>query len=350
VIRSARVVARIAAAAGFAALLPSLAHAQQLADLFRKVSPSVVLVRTLERGMSPNPAVGLTTIPGLGSGVLISADGKIMTAAHVVQAADRVAVQFVDGKLYPAHVVGSSLRADVALLQLDQFPVALSPAPVANSDSLEVGDQIIVVGAPYGLDHSLTVGHVSGRILPGVIVSGGPMEMIQTDAAINMGNSGGPMFNLKGEVVGIVSRIMTQSGGFEGVGFAISSKVASRVLLTTKSFWTGIDGVLLQDTLAAIFNVPQPAGFLVQQVAARSPAAQLGLQAGTIRARIGSEDMLVGGDIVLGVGGIAIAPNGSSLDQIVSHLNTLRAGDTLRVSVLRAGKVVRLFGVRPRTP
>src|SRR5262245_56676094 len=117
----ARVVVRIAATAALAALTPSLSHGQQLADLFRKVSPSVVLVRTLERGLSPVPSVGLTTIPGLGSGVLISTDGKLMTAAHVVQAADRVAVQFQDGKLYPAHVVGSSLRADVALLQLDQL-------------------------------------------------------------------------------------------------------------------------------------------------------------------------------------------------------------------------------------
>ena len=331
-------------------LTPALAHAQQVAQLFKKVSPSVVLVRTLERGMSPNPAVGLTTIPGLGSGVLISADGKIMTAAHVVQTADKVAVQFVDGKLYAAHVVSSSLRADVALLQLDQFPVALSPSPVGNSDSLDIGEEIIVIGAPYGLDHSLTVGHVSGRMPADLVVSGGPMEMIQTDAAINQGNSGGPMFNMKGEVVGIVSRIMTQSGGFEGIGFAISSNVASRVLLTAKSFWTGIDGVLLQDTLAAIFNVPQSAGFLVQQVAARSPAALLGLQAGTVRARIGSEEMLVGGDIVLGVGGVPIAPNNASLEQIQNSLSALRVGDTLRVSVLRGGRVVRLFAVRPRTP
>lgn len=338
------------AALGLLLLLPAPSQAQQVAQLFKKVSPSVVLVLTLERGMSPNPAVGLTTIPGLGSGVVISGDGKIMTAAHVVQTADKVAVQFVDGKRYAAHVVASSLRADVALLQLDQFPVGLSPAPVGNSDSLDIGDEIIVIGAPYGLDHSLTVGHISGRMPADLVVSGGPMEMIQTDAAINQGNSGGPMFNMKGEVVGIVSRILTQSGGFEGIGFAISSNVASRVLLTAKSFWTGIDGVLLHDTLAAVFNVPQSAGFLVQQVAARSPAALLGLQPGTVRARIGSEEMLVGGDIILGVSGVAIAPNNASLEQIQNQLSQLRVGDTLRVSVLRGGKVVRLFAVRPRAP
>jgi S1-C subfamily serine protease len=320
------------------------AHAQQLAELFQKVSPSVVLVRTVERGIAPDAASGLTTIPGLGSGVLISADGKIVTAAHVVQTADRVAVQFQDGKLYPAHVVASSVRADVALLQLDQFPIALAPAKVGNSDSLQVGDQIIVIGAPYGLGHSLTVGHVSGRIPSGGIVSGGPMEMIQTDAAINMGNSGGPMFNMNGEVVGIVSRILTQSGGFEGLGFAIPSKVAQRVLLNARSFWSGIDFVLLQDTLAQVFNLPQAAGLLVQQVAAGSPGAQLGVHAGTVRVQVGMQQVLGGGDVVLGVGGIDIMPNGASLEQIQNYLSGLKAGDSVRVSVLRSGKVMKLAG------
>jgi S1-C subfamily serine protease len=324
------------------------AQAQQLSELFRKVSPSVVLVRTIERGLSQNPAAGLTTIPGLGSGVLISAEGKIMTAAHVVQTADKVGVQFQDGKIYPAHVVASSVRADVALLQLDQFPIALTPARLGNSDSLATGDQVIVIGAPYGLSHSLTVGHVSGRVPGDGIVSGGPMEMIQTDAAINMGNSGGPMFNMNGEVVGIVSRIMTQSGGFEGLGFAIPSKVAERVLLTGKSFWSGIDFVMLQDTMAQVFNVPQSAGLLVQQVAAGSPAALLGVRAGLVRAKIGSEEILIGGDIVLGVAGIAITPNGGSLEQIQNYLSGLKTGDSLVVNVLRAGKVVRLAAARPR--
>lgn len=333
-------------AAAFAVSRP--ADAQQLSELFRRVSPSVVLVRTLERGIARDPSAGLTAIPGLGSGVLISADGKIMTAAHVVQTADKVAVQFMDGKLYPAHVVASSVRADVALLQLDQFPIALSPARLGNSDSLQVGDEIIVIGAPYGLGHSLTVGHVSGRIAHGGIVSGGPMEMIQTDAAINMGNSGGPMFNLNGEVVGIVSRILTQSGGFEGLGFAIPSKVAERVLLTAKAFWSGIDFVMLQDTLAQVFNLPQPAGLLVQQVADGSPAALLGIRAGTWSAKIGSDEMLVGGDIVLNVAGIDITPNGASLEQIVGHLSGLRVGDTMKVNVLRGGKVVHLAAVKPR--
>ena len=321
-------------------------HAQQVSDLFKRVSPSVVLVLTIGKEMSPNPSAGLTATPGLGSGVLVSADGKIMTASHVVQTADRVAVQFQDGKRYPAHVVSSSVRADLALLQLDQLPRTLSPAKLGNSDSLLVGSEIIVIGAPYGLGYTLTVGHISGRHTEGGMVSGGQMELLQTDAAINMGNSGGPMFNMKGEVVGIVSRILSQSGGFEGLGFAISSNVADRVLLRSGSFWTGIDFVMLQDTLAQIFNLPQAAGLLVQQVAARSPGEFLGIRAGTVRAKIGDAQMVVGGDIVVGVGPYSITPGGGSLEQIQTYLSGIKHGDSLVVNVLRGGKVVRLADVR----
>jgi serine protease Do len=324
------------------------AEAQQLRDLFRKVSPSVVLVRTLERELAQEPSRGLVNMSGLGSGVLISADGKVMTAAHVVQVAERVGIEFKDGKVYPAHVVGSSARADVALVQLDRMPTGISPAPLADSDLLEVGDEIVVIGAPYGLGHSLTVGHVSGKLTIEGLVSGIPMEVIQTDAAINVGNSGGPMFNLQGEVVGIVSSILTQSGGFEGVGFAVPTNVARKVLLTGGSFWSGMDGLLLQDTLAQIFNLPQPAGVLVQQVAAGSPAAALGLRAGTWRATIGEEQLLVGGDIILSVAGVEITPKGASLDEMRSVLSKMRPGDSVTARVLRGGKVVLLSAVRPR--
>ena len=324
------------------------AEAQELRDLFRKVSPSVVVVRTIERGFAREPSAGLVAIPGLGSGVLISADGKVLTAAHVIQIADRVGVEFMDGKIYPAHVVGSSTRADVALLQLDKLPAAVSPAKLGDSDQLEVGDEIVVVGAPFGLSHSLTVGHVSGRLEIDGVVSGVPMQVVQTDAAINTGNSGGPMFNLQGEVVGIVSSILTQSGGFIGVGFAVPVNVAAKVLLSGPSFWSGMDAALLQDSLARIFNVPQPAGLLVQQVAHGSPAAALGLRPGTVKATIGTQEMVVGGDIILDVGGIEITPNAGSFDRMQAMLSKLKPGDSVFARVLRGGEVVQLSAVRPR--
>ena len=177
-----------------------------------------MIVRTIERTSSPTPDDGLLGASGIGSGVLISPDGKVLTAAHVVQTADRVAVEFANGMSVPARVIASEVRADVALLQLQRVPPGAVAARLADSDSVQVGDDVFIIGAPYGLGHSLSVGHVSGRHDMRRIVRGVPVEVLQTDAAVNMGNSGGPMFNTNGGVVGIVSQILSQSGGFEGIG------------------------------------------------------------------------------------------------------------------------------------
>ena len=325
-----------------AALPSGRAHAQQLRDLFRAVSPSVVVVRTVETAIAPTgPAVAVRA-PGLGSGVLIGADGRVLTAAHVVQTADRVTVEFADGTQVPARVVTSQPRADLALLQLDRVPPGIVPAPIGDSDRLEVGDQVVVIGAPYGLSRSLTVGHVSGRVSPPGTVGGMQLELIQTDAAINAGNSGGPMLNLAGEVVGIVTHIYTQSGGFEGLGFAVSSKLARALVLSGPSFWSGVDGTLLTDDLARIFNLPQAAGLLVERVAEGSPGAELGLRAGRWRATIERQELLVGGDVILSVAGVVISADGSAFDRMRTAIGAMRPGDAVVVRVLRGGQVVAL--------
>jgi serine protease Do len=331
--------------AGLAGLVPS-ASAQQLRNLFQRASKSVVVVRTLEKGLTSEPTGEVAVSDGLGSGTIISKDGRILTAAHVVQTADRVGVELKDGRFYAARVVASSPRADVALLQLDDPPVDLVPAPIGNSDSLETGDQVMVVGAPYGLSYTLTSGHVSGRLRPEGTIGGMPMEFIQTDAAINQGNSGGPMFNLKGEVVGVVSYILTQSGGFEGLGFAVASNVARRLLLGAPSFWTGVDGLLLKGDLARLFNLPQPAGLLIQQVADGSPAAEIGLRPGSTRVRIEDQTILVGGDVVLSVGEIQVTGESEIQDRVEQYLRTLARGKPITVRVLRGGLVLTLEGVR----
>jgi serine protease Do len=325
-------------------MLSTPLEGQQLRGQFRAVSPSVVVVRTLERAPAPTPEKGLVSAPGLGSGVLVSADGKVLTAAHVVQVADRVAVEFADGTTVPARVVSSQPRADVALLQLQRVPPGAVVAKLADSDSLQVGDNVFIIGAPYGLSHTLTVGHVSGRHVMRGTVGGVAVEVLQTDAAVNMGNSGGPMFNMDGAVVGIVSQILSQSGGFEGVGFAVSSKVARELVLSRQSFWSGVDAYLLTDDLARVFNVPQSAGLLIQRVAENSPAAEVGLRAGTVRATIADEPLLVGGDIVLTVAGVTIANDGAVFDRIQRVLSRVQPGDTVGVTVLRAGKVIALTG------
>jgi S1-C subfamily serine protease len=328
--------------------LTGRAGAQEVRELFQRASRSVVVVRTLEKTLAPEAETGLTTAGGIGSGTVISFDGRILTAAHVVQTADRVRVELKDGRKYTARVVASSPRADVALLQMEHPPADLVPARLTDSDLLETGDQVVVIGAPYGLSYTLTVGHMSGRLRPKETVGGVPMEFIQTDAAINQGNSGGPMFNMKGEVVGVVSYILTNSGGFEGLGFAVSSNVAEKLLLSKASFWTGVEGILLSDDLARLFNLPQPAGVLIQRVAAGSPGAALGLRPGTIPVKVQDQELIVGGDIVLEIGDIVVSTNPKTEDQADQYLRAVPAGTPIRIKVLRGGKVVTLTAAKPR--
>jgi S1-C subfamily serine protease len=172
---------------------------QQLRDAFRRVEQAVVIVRTEQKGLAPFPQQGMVSLNGLGSGVLISNDDKVLTAAHLVQSADRTMVEFSRGELIPARVMGSAFSADVALLQLERNPVNAVAAVLGDSNKVEVGDQIFVVGSPYGLSRTLTAGHVSGRhALNKVSENTTAIEFLQTDAAINSGNSGSPVFNLDG--------------------------------------------------------------------------------------------------------------------------------------------------------
>jgi S1-C subfamily serine protease len=318
------------------------AGAQQLRELFRRVSPSVVVVRTIEKEVAREPQGGFVSAPGLGSGVIVTADGKVLTAAHVVQTADRVAVQLVDGRLLPAHVIGSAERADVAVLQLEQVPADLVPAKLGNSDLLDVGDAIFIIGAPYGIGHTLTAGHIGGRRSPPGLVGGNRVDLLQTDASVNEGNSGGPMFDMTGQVVGIVSHILSRSGGFEGLSFAVSSNTAQKLLLGRATFWTGADAVLLTGDAAKLLNVPQSAGLLVQHVAAGSPAAELGVRAGVVRITIAGEELLAGGDIVLDVGGIPVTADPNMFERIHGYLSALKPGDPIAVKVLRGGQVLTL--------
>jgi serine protease Do len=324
------------------------AAASPLREIFKRVNASVAEVRTIERTPSPLPQRGFVKAAGLGSGVLISADGKVLTAAHVVQVSDLVAVQFVDGSVSRARVVGSIQRADLAVLQTEFVPEGIVPARLADSDTVAVGDDVFVVGAPYGIGHSLSAGHIGGRRSFGAMVGGVNLELFQTDASINAGNSGGPMFNMDGQVVGIVSLILSKSGGFEGLGFAVTSNVAQALLVGRATYWTGVDAFLLTGDLARALNVPQPAGILVQRIADASPAADLGIRAGVLRVTIGGQDLLLGGDVILEVGGIAVTEESVSLDRIYGYLASLKPGQQVAMKVLRDGKVVTLSGSAKR--
>src|SRR6266496_898915 len=315
-------------------------HAQQLRDVFRIVERTVVIVRTEQIGLAPYPQQGLASSNGLGSGVLISND-RVLTAAHLVESADRTTVEFPQGELIPARVLGCALSADVALLELDRSPANYLAAKLADSDQVAVGDEIFVVGAPYGISNTLTAGHVSGRRAVNIKSSKTTVEFLQTDAAVNSGNSGSPVFNLKGEVVGIVTNIMSKSGGSEGLAFAATSNTARHSLLEQKPFWTGIEGFRLEGSLARALNLPQPAGILVQRVAQGSIAWRSGIHPGTLRATVEGEDVILGGDIILGVNETTVEEE-SEFDAIYGRIAQLKPGETLEITIFRQGKIMKL--------
>ena len=323
------------------------ARAAAVGEVFQQVKDSVVVIDTVYSVPVPRKPGQTATVGGLGSGVLISEDGKIMTAAHVVQTAEDMVVRFANGRKRRARVIASAPAADVALIKIDTLPEGAEVAPLADSDTVKVGDQVFVVGAPYGLEHTLTVGYISARHRPRDLTDDFVFaELLQTDAAINQGNSGGPMFNMDGQVIGIVSHILSQSGGFEGLGFAVSANTAKDLLLDKKSFWTGAEVSLLGRGLARLLNVPQPAAILVQQVAKGSPAQAMGLRGGNVEVVIEDRRLLLGGDIVLAVEGIRVK-DAKSLARIQKAMQSLEPGDPLRVTVYRAGRVIELRGERP---
>ena len=338
-----------------AALVLSLSapgHARELRELYRAAAPAIVLIKTMQTDMVQNSRADdqpwFMTSGGLGSGTLISAEGRVLTAAHVVQSADTVAAVFQDGTQVPARVITSAPFADVAIIQLESVPKNITPLKLGNSDEMEPGDEVFVIGAPYGMSHSLTAGHISARHKPkGLLGNLQSVELLQTDAAVNMGNSGAPLLNMKGEIVGVVSHIMSQSGGSEGLGFAVTASVVQQLLLEQKALWTGIDFFPLAGNLARAFNLPQNAGLLVQRVASDSPAGKMGLKGGSMRVRVDDLEFLAGGDVILEVLGVAVAGDEGDLQRIMPLMRKLKPGDKLKITILRNGKAQKISYVLP---
>jgi serine protease Do len=320
---------------------PGQPQSQSLDDLFIRVSPTVVVVRAKGRDVA---AGGITHFKETGSGVLISTDGQVMTAAHVVNGMDEITVEGIGGEVVRASIISANAAADVSLLQLERVPKAMRVARMGNSDTMRVGQQVMIVGAPYGLAYSMSVGWLSARWPPNTIFPDMPLaEFLQTTATINTGNSGGPVFNMAGEVIGIVSQNISKSGGSEGLGFIVTINSAQKLLLPRKVFWGAFQGMLLTGRLATVFNVPAPAGFLVKTVAQGSMAWNMGVQGSDGILTIGGKEIPVGGDIILSVDDIPVVSE-ESIEKIRNGLAGLAPGATFKMSVLRAGKVLELTG------
>lgn len=320
----------------------STVSGQNLANLYKQVNSSVVVIDIIS--VAPEKSgnqVELVAQASQGSGVLISDDGLIWTAAHVVQSAEEVQVEFIDGDIYQADVLSSNEEADVALIQINGgFEIKNKKvAPIGDSDKVNVGEDVFVLGAPHGFKQSLSRGILSGRYSPENLMNNFiKIEFLQTDASINPGNSGGPMFNMKGEVIGIASRIFTNSGGFEGIGFAMSSNVANKLLMEETTLWGGMQSMVVNGSLAAALNVPQEAGILVMTLSSKGAASQLGLQGGYLPATIEGVDILLGGDIILEMAGIKVTDL-NSIFEIRQKIANTDIGTDISMSILRNGKI-----------
>jgi len=257
---------------------------------------------------------------GMGSGFIVSADGVILTNAHVVDNASVVRVKLTDKREFDAKVIGIDKPTDVAVLKIDAHD--LPTVPLGNPAQTRVGDWVLAIGAPFGFENTVTAGIVSAksRSLP----DEGYVPFIQTDVAINPGNSGGPLLNLKGEVVGINSQIYSQSGGYQGLSFAIPIDVAAQIkdqLLAHGKVTRGRLGVAVQDVsqaLAESFGLDAPRGALVSQVEIDSPAEKAGLQAG---------------DVILKFDGQSVA----SSAELPPKVAALTPGKAVPIEVWRAG-------------
>jgi len=258
---------------------------------------------------------------GLGSGVIASADGYILTNAHVVEGAAKITVQMHDQREFDATLVGADKHSDVALLKVDA--TGLPAATFGDSDSLNVGQWVLAIGAPFGLNQTATQGIVSAvsRSLP----NDNYVPFIQTDVALNPGNSGGPLFNLDGEVIGINSQIFSRTGGYMGLSFAIPINLAANIAETLKTDghvtrgWLGISIQDLDQGLAESFGLEQPRGALISAITPDSPAAAADLKAG---------------DVIIGYDGKAIARS-AALPPLVA---ATRANSNATLEIWRDGK------------
>lgn len=314
-----------------------LANDNPLPNLYKKLLPSVVTLHTFQDEISPNSTKMVTLPNGLGSGVIISNDGLIVTAAHVVHTVDSLHVEFQNGIKRTGKVISSLPWADLALIKVDNLPEDIKIAELGDSKKVAIGEQVFVIGAPLGLNKSLTVGYISGFHPVGSRALAPMAEFFQTDAAINPGNSGGPMFNMLGKVIGIASHIQSQSGGSQGLGFTVTSEAVKELILNRGHFWSGMELFPLDPQLAEAFHLPQDNGVLIQRVARNSLAYLAGLKGGSIDTIIQDSPILLGGDIILSISGKTFDSQ-QSIEFIMSSIKDITPGDVVELVVWREGK------------
>ncbi len=312
-------------------------------DIYKRDAPGVVFVRAKVVEQTPSPFGPSERREGeaTGSGFVIGAGGLILTNAHVVDGATEIEVRFQDDKRAKAKVLGKDRSTDIALLKVDPKDLELRPLQLGSAKNVEVGDPVVAIGNPFGLDRTLTTGVVSAKAreiqgLNGFTIS----DVIQTDAAINPGNSGGPLIDGAGRVIGINTQIATGAGGSGnvGIGFAVPIDTAKRLLPDLKkgSVETGYLGVTTREVNEDLegLNLPADSGVLVIDVQRGGPAAKSGIRGGSIEAQLEGEPVTLGGDIIVAVDGKALKTS----EQLASYIGSKRKGDTVSVTLVRDGK------------
>jgi len=338
---------------------PANALEAQVEAVYGEAGPAVVNITsriiTYDFFMQPVPQ------EGTGSGFVYDTEGHIVTNYHVVENAESVSVALANGEVYPAEIVGTDSSNDLAVLRIEAENLP-DPIPLGDSDQLRVGQFVVAIGNPFGLEHTLTVGVISA--LSRVIQSPDGRfigEAIQTDAAINPGNSGGPLLDLDGRVIGVNAQIISPSRASVGIGFAVSANTVRRVvpqLIAQGHYphpWLGVSVLPFEAKGARLLRkagmeVPVDEGLLVVEVVPGSPAAVAGIHGGTQVVRIGNTRIPVGGDIITAVNGMAIA----SFQELTVYLETeTQVGDKVEVTLIRDGQEVTVsvtLAERPKQP
>jgi S1-C subfamily serine protease len=322
-------------------------------QIYSSLSSGVVMVVSDFGGSTTSPFGQTQSGQALGTGFVVDKQGYILTNAHVVeesgQRASSVTVVFNKGgsetQRVKGQLVGVDTGSDVAVIKVDPSGLTLNPLPLGNSDKIVVGESVVAIGNPLGYDFSITSGIVSatGRSLQapnGQTIPNG----IQTDAAINQGNSGGPLIDSSGRVIGINEQIASQGGGNEGLGFAVPINTAIRSLEQLKAngkvtyAWMGVGLKTITSDIANSLNMNSQGGALVEQVSPGSPAAKAGVKGGSKTVTVQGQQFVTGGDVIVKVDNTAI----QSADDLIAYLGTKKPGDTIKVTVERNGATQEL--------
>ena len=317
-------------------------------QIYKKVARSTVFIRStyLNHNHSSDGR------QGIGSGILLDADGFIVTSAHVVYGAAKVTVSFQDNVRMAAEVVGIDHLTDLALLKCDLPKGTIATVQFGDSDSVQIGERVLAIGHPFGLGYALTNGVVSGfGPAPGISMAFYE-RVIQTSAAINPGSSGGPLIDAHGRVIGINTAMLA---GAQNIGFAIPINTATEIIAQLKSGgrvirpWLGVAGKMVTEEIRLLFALPLSAGFMIEDVAPGSPAEKAGLRGGGRNVTVDGEPWVLGGDIIR-----SINDRGSkATEDMMSHFRTMKVGERVTFEILRDGKEQRInvtLEERPQLP